>query len=328
MGGKSKAGALVLFGGAAFAAGWIKGHVSGIRQALGLVERLRRYAECRSNEDGCEWVYPPGHPREGEPFGDYPKDGLRFVEREARCYRPFTGLPLLETIEFDAAKTLPRRRVPPDLPPWWEWGTSGPGLGEYRERKRREDERVRYQRELLRHLRRRLFGGLRMVARSRRKHLADSDRSRRSVTLALEVENTALVPLEAKELHLTYVYQNPLVERIFGHTTPRRPLPGLDAQDGSPPKIVAAGENVRYAVTMREVRGVLVGVGLDTWPDTRLMRLEDPVSVRLAARGGPSLRLVNLLRKLTFWRLAVGLVDGRGGRLKAEVREVPPWEEQ
>ena len=57
------------------------------------------------------------------------------------------------------------------------------------------------------------------------------------------------------------------------------------------------------------------------------MRLNNPVSERLARRGGLSLRLVNLLRKLTFWRLAVELEDGQGRRLKAEVREVPPWEE-
>ena len=74
MGDKLKASALVLFGGAAFTAGWIKGHVSGIRHALSLVERLKRYAECRGNADGCEWVYPTGHPREGERFGESPED--------------------------------------------------------------------------------------------------------------------------------------------------------------------------------------------------------------------------------------------------------------
>ena len=326
MGGKLKASALVLFGGAAFTTGWIKGHVSGIHHALGLVERLRRYAECRGNEDGCEWVYPTGHPREGERFGEFPEDVPHFIEREACCYRPFSGLPLLETVEFDAAKSLPRKRLPPDLPPWWEWERSGPGLSEYREHKRRQDERVRHQRELLRHFRRRMFGGLRIMARSQRKRLA-GDRSRRSITLTVEIENTALIPLEVTKLDLTYVYQHPLMEKLFGHTTPKRPLPGLAVQEESPPNVIAADEHVRYTAEMSEVRGDLVGIGLKTWPDTRLMRLNDPVSERLARRGGLSLRLVNLLRELTFWRLAVELEDVRGGRLKAEVRDVPPWEE-
>ena len=326
MGGKLKASALVLFGGAAFTAGWIKGHVSGIRHALGLVERLRRYAECRGNADGCEWVYPTGHPREGERFGESPEDTPHFIEREARCYRPFSGLPLLETVEFDAAKSLPGKRIPPDLPPWWERETGVPGLDKYWEHKRRQDDRVRHQRGLLRHFRRRMFGGLRTMARSQRQRL-DGDRSRRSITLAVEIENTALVPLEVRKLYLTYVYQHPLTERLFGHTTPKRPLPGLTSQDESPPKFAAAGGHLEYTVVMTEVRGDLVGVGLKTWPDTRLMRLNDPVSERLARRGGLSLRLVNLLRKLTFWRLAVELEDGQGRRLKAEVREVPPWEE-
>ena len=57
------------------------------------------------------------------------------------------------------------------------------------------------------------------------------------------------------------------------------------------------------------------------------MRLDDPVSERLARRGGLSLRLVNLLRKLTFRRLAVELENGQGRRLKIKVRDVPPWEE-
>ena len=257
MGDKSKASALVLFGGAAFTAGWIKGHLSGIRHALGMVERLRRYAECRSNADGCEWVYPTGHPREGERFGESPEDTPHFIEREARCYRPFSGLPLLETVEFDAAKSLPPRRMPPDLPPWWERERSGSGLSEYQERKRGEDERVCHQRELLRHFRRRMFGGLRIMARSQRQRL-DGDRSRRSITLTVEIENTALVPLEVRKLYLTYVYQHPLTERLFGYTTPRRPLPGLTSQDESPPKLVAAGGHVEYTVMMTEVRGDLV----------------------------------------------------------------------
>ena len=145
--------------------------------------------------------------------------------------------------------------------------------------------------------------------------------------LTVEVENTALGPLEIRVLRLTYVYQRPFMERLFGHTTPRGPLPGLDDREGSLPEVVAAGETVRYPVTMREERDVLVDTGLRTWPDTRLMRLEDPASVRLARRGGLSLRLVNLLRELTFWRLAVELVDGRGRRLKVEVHQVPPWDE-
>ena len=326
MGGKLKASTLVLFGSVAFTTGWIKGHVSGIRHALSLVERLRRYAECRSNADGCEWVYPTGHPREGERFGESSEDAPHFIEREARCYRPFSGLPLLETVEFDAAKSLPRKRMPPDLPPWWERKTSAPGLDKYWEHKRRQDERVRHQRELVRHFRRRMFGGLRITARSRRKRL-DGDRSRRSITLTVEVENTALVPLEVRKLDLTYVYQHPLTERLFGHTTPKRPLPGLTSRDESPPKFVGAGGHVEYTLVMTEVRGDLVGVGLKTWPDTRLMRLDDPVSERLARRGGLSLRLVNLLRGLTFWRLAVELEDGQGRRLKTAVRDVPPWEE-
>lgn len=326
MGGRVKAGVLVLFGGVAFTAGWFRGHVSGIRSALGLVQSLRLYAECRGNEDGCEWVYPTGHPRQGESFGERPEGDLHFIEREARCHRPFASLPLLETVEFDAAKTLPHGRMPPDLPPWWERETSGSGWYEYRERKRREDERVLRQRELLRHFRRRMFGGLQVTARSRRKRL-DGDRSRRSVTLTVEVENTSLVPLAVKDLRLTYIYQHPLTERLFGHTTPRGTLPGLAAQDEPFPKVVAAGENVQYTVEMREVRGDLVGIGLKTWPDTRLMRLDDPVSERLARRSGLSLRLVNLLRELTFWRLAVELVDRKDKRFKVEIQDVPPWEQ-
>ena len=164
------------------------------------------------------------------------------------------------------------------------------------------------------------------MARSQRKRL-DGDRSRCSITLTIEIENTALVPLEVRKLYLTYVYQHPLTERLFGHTTPKRPLPGLAVQEEPPPKVVAAGEHVEYTVVMTEVRGDLVGVGLKTWPDTRIMRLDDSVSERLARRGGLSLRLVNLLRELTFWRLAVELEDGQDRRLKTEIREVPSWEE-
>lgn len=70
-----------------------------------------------------------------------------------------------------------------------------------------------------------------------------------------------------------------------------------------------------------------MGVGLKTWPDTRLMRLDDPVSERLARRGGLSLHLMNLLRELTFWRLAVELVDRKDKRSKVEIQDVPPWEQ-
>ncbi len=67
--------------------------------------------------------------------------------------------------------------------------------------------------------------------------------------------------------------------------------------------------------------------GMSDWPDTRLMRLDDPLSKRLARRGGVSLRAVNLLRRLTSWRLAVEFADGGGESRKAEVGFAPPWEE-
>lgn len=303
---------LATFGAAAFAAGWTRGHLSGIRRGLMMVENLKRFAECRGEGDGCQWVYPQGHPRAGEPFGEHPPDGkLRSVERTFRCLRPFAGVPLLETIEFDVARRLPRRPPPPNLPPWWEPGTESPRASKVREHFRRQDERVRRQREAMRHLRRRLFGGLRV-------------RARRDRSLTVEAENTALVALEVRELRLTYVYRRPLVERLFGQNTPRMPLV-VPSGEEAPPRSVAPGETLRWSVPMRGVEEQLEQAGMRVWPDTRLMRLNDPLSERLARHGGASLRVVNLLRRLTYWRLAVELVDGGGKSRKAELRYVPTW---
>ena len=326
---KMKLGAMAVFGIAAFTTGWIKGHVSGIKVASRTVEKLRRYAECRGT-DGCDWVYPPGHPREQQPFGDrldeHSNVGSHPVEREVRRYRPFAGLRLLETIEFDLARPLPDRHMPPGVPPWWERPTGGTGWSEYQERMRRKDERVQRQRAALERLRRRLFGGLRIAAQSRRRLLAADNRSRRSLTLTVDVTNTALVSRQTKELRLTYIYQHPLTERLFGRTTPRVPLARLESQQDPPPKLIAPGETVQWTAIMKEVGGDLVDSGLSTWPDTRLMRLNDPLSEWLARRGGLSLWLVNLLRRLNFWRFAVEFVDDQGRWRKAEVHEVAPWE--
>lgn len=67
--------------------------------------------------------------------------------------------------------------------------------------------------------------------------------------------------------------------------------------------------------------------GMRLWPDTRLMRLDNPLTERLVASGRLGVIVVNVLRRFTFWRLAVMMVEGRGRRRKAEVRSEPTWVE-
>ena len=326
MAGKRLVGtAVAVFGLAAFAAGWIRGHTRGFRYALGEVRRLRRHAECRGPE-GSEWVYPEGHPRAGEPFAEGadepPRGGVGPDWREYgfRHHRPFRGMPLLETIEFDIAERLPRRHLPPDLPPWWE-RPEGHGYRELEADLWREHERARKQMAALRRLRRGAFGGLRVGARMRGAPEAASN-----PLLTVRVENTALAPREVSALYLTYRYQNPLVEALFGATAPEVLLTDLSREE-DPPRTVPAGDSLVWFKELGEMADLLEDGGMRLWPDFGLMALDDPLSERLADSGRLGLGIVNLLRTLASRYLAVMVVDGRGVRRKVEVRSEPPWVE-
>jgi len=73
------------------------------------------------------------------------------------------------------------------------------------------------------------------------------------------------------------------------------------------------------------VEAELESRGMSTWPDTRFMRLYDPGTERLTASGTLGLRVANLIRELTFWRLAVMMVDENARSKKARITAKPPW---
>ena len=148
----------------------------------------------------------------------------------------------------------------------------------------------------------------------------------RNPLLRVKVRNTALAPREVSALYLTYRYQNPLVEALFGGSAPRVPLTDL-AREGDPPRPVAAGHSLVWTKELGEMAGQLEERGMRLWPDFGLMALDDPRSERLVALGRLGVGAVNLLRTLSSRDLAVMVVDGRSRRRKVEVRSEPPWAE-
>ena len=320
---KLKVGAVAALGAAAFVAGRARGRVSGIREALGMAEAFRYAAECRAEEEGgvCQWVYPRGHPRAGEPFGERP-DGepLHPFERDARRYRPFAGLPLLETVEFDAARPLPPADRPPDAPPWWqEDAEDDPRATEYREHLRREDERVARQRWVLQRLRGGRLGGLLMEPRAWFGPTVGADRSLR---LSVEVRNGAPTTVEVKELRLTYLYKNAATELLRGRAAPRAALPEFG--EGGPSRALPPGGALRWSAEIGQAGRRLAEHGMRVLPTHALPR-PGGLLYRVLPRTGMAGRIgMERLRELNRRRLAVELVDVRGGRRKAGVEFVPP----
>lgn len=317
MDGKIKLVAMAALGFVAFVGGRAKGHVSGVRHALSRVENLRRLAECRPGEEGCEWVYSQGHPRAGDPFGEHPGGDLHPAERHVRRYRPFAGLPLLETVEFDVARPLPREMRPTGMPPWWEEHVDDPRADEYREWMRREDEGVNRQKWALRRLRHGRWAGLQAEARWRLGQRVGADRS---LHLDFEAHNDAPVPLEFTGLRLTYLYRNPAIERLRGRAAPRMPLP--EFEEGSI-KVVLPGEVLRWSVEFEDATKRLAEHGMTAWPVFTLPR-PGGVLYRLLPNMGRDGRIaMERLKKLAFRYLAVELVDGRGGTRKVKAKLIP-----
>lgn len=166
--------------------------------------------------------------------------------------------------------------------------------------------------QILNVLKRRVCGGLRIEA-------IETD-----TTLEVRLENTAFSPRTIAALNLTYAYQRPLVEALFGTTPPRVQLRYF-SQGEDPPVHVEAGESLAWSKELGAVASELESTGMKHWPDTRWMRLDDPRSRRLAASGWFGLRIVNLVRELTFWRLVVLVIDENGERRKVKIKTQPPW---
>ena len=309
MDGRTRLGLTVLFGVLAFALGWLKGYVSGARHALNRVDSLRRLAECRTAEDGCEWVYPKGHPDAGEPFGGHPFGGLHPAEHYVRHYRPFQGLALLETIEFDAARRLPGGMQPSGTMSWWE----EPVDEEHREWVRLEDEKVRYRRWILQRLRYGRWAGLRTGVRFR---IGPRNDGGRSLHLEIEVCNDSPVTLGLAEMRLTYLYRNPAVEWLRGRYAPRMPLQEFG---NNTVRDVLPGESLRWSAEVKKPREKLAEYGMQIWPVFTLPRPGGVLYKTLPKTGRDGQIAVERLRGLAFWWLAVELVDRRGRTRKVKM---------
>ena len=247
---------------------------------------------------------------------------MHFLERYARRYRPFAGLPLLETVEFDAARPLPTGGRPPNEPPWWEEdGADDPRAGEYQEYLRREDERVARHRWVIARLLRGRLAGLRMEPRARLGPPAGGDRSLR---LTVEARNGGLAVLETRELRLTRLYKKAVTESLLGRTAPRMSLPEFG--EGGPPRALSPGETLRWSTEIDNARGRLAEHGMGILPVFALPRPGGLFYRALPITGMVGRIAAERLREVGSWRLAVELVDARGARRKVGVGLAPSWE--